>query len=294
MLNSLLAATTVTGPGGRTVPVLPADVLLAALTAPTSVASGATDSLTGGSGRGPRFRACGSTVCAPRRRTGGPPRRVRRRGRVGLRAVAGDHPGFEEPEPFEETGDGAGGPLGQPRDAVLVPEGHRRVDVGHVRPGDGVRQHEVTARRQGIHQTPHDPGGLLVVLDEHDDSQQDQCHGTAEFEQFPGLRQDRVGVAQVLVEAGRTALGRTGQQSRRTGQDDRIVVDGDDTGLGGEPLGDLVRVVGGGQPGADVEGIRRMPHSVTGYRTARWKNCRSARAYAPMPGWSLRISSPTS
>ncbi|WP_055626453.1 P1 family peptidase [Streptomyces hirsutus] len=34
VLNSLLAATTVTGPGGRTVPVLPADVLLAALTAP--------------------------------------------------------------------------------------------------------------------------------------------------------------------------------------------------------------------------------------------------------------------
>lgn len=144
---------------------------------------------------------------------------------------------------------------------MLVPEGHR-VDVGHVRPGDGVRQHEVTARRQDIHQTPHDPAGLLVVLDEHDDSQQDQCHETAEFEQFPGLRQDRVGVAQVLVEAGRTALGRTGQQGRRTGQDDRIVVDGDDTGLGGEPLGDL-RVVGGGQTGADVE---ELPYAALGHR----------------------------
>ncbi|MFI8306140.1 P1 family peptidase [Streptomyces sp. NPDC085927] len=34
VLNSLLAATTVTGPGGRTVPVLPADALLTALTSP--------------------------------------------------------------------------------------------------------------------------------------------------------------------------------------------------------------------------------------------------------------------
>jgi hypothetical protein len=37
------------------------------------------------------------------------------------------------------------------------------------------------------------------------------------------------------------------------GQDHRVVVDIDDPGVGGDPLGDLVGVVGGGQAGADVQ-----------------------------------------
>ncbi len=37
------------------------------------------------------------------------------------------------------------------------------------------------------------------------------------------------------------------------GEHQRVAVDVDDPGVGGVPLGDLMGVVGGGQPGADVE-----------------------------------------
>jgi hypothetical protein len=40
-------------------------------------------------------------------------------------------------------------------------------------------------------------------------------------------------------------------------QHERVVVDVDDPRLGGHPLRHLVRVVGGGQPGADVQ---ELPH----------------------------------
>ncbi|GAA3208599.1 hypothetical protein GCM10020256_05170 [Streptomyces thermocoprophilus] len=49
------------------------------------------------------------------------------------------------------------------------------------------------------------------------------------------------------------------------GEDDRVVVDVDDPGLGGVTLGDLVGVVGGGQAGADVE---ELPYAGLGDEVA--------------------------
>jgi hypothetical protein len=68
-----------------------------------------------------------------------------------------------------------------------------------------------------------------------------------------GGRQDLVGVAQVGVDVGRDPLRGAGKQGAGMGQYQGIVVDIDDPGVGGDPLGDLVGVVGGGQAGADVQ-----------------------------------------
>jgi hypothetical protein len=72
--------------------------------------------------------------------------------------------------------------------------------------------------------------------------------------QRPGCAlHDRVGVAQVGVQIGGRALGAAGEQGAGVCQHHGVVVGVDDLGVRGHPLGDLVGVVGGGQPGANVE-----------------------------------------
>jgi hypothetical protein len=62
---------------------------------------------------------------------------------------------------------------------------------------------------------------------------------------------------------------------------DRVVVDVDDAGVGGDALGDLVGVLGGGQARADVEVL------------ARPRKARSARATSPMLGYMDVTWAPT-
>ena len=61
------------------------------------------------------------------------------------------------------------------------------------------------------------------------------------------------GVAQVGVDVVAGALGGAGQQGAGVHQHERVVVDVDDARFRRDRLRDLVGVVGGGQPGADVE-----------------------------------------
>jgi hypothetical protein len=59
-------------------------------------------------------------------------------------------------------------------------------------------------------------------------------------------------LAEVQDPAGGDPLG-AGEQGPGMGQDPRVVVHIDHPDLGGDPLGHLVGVVGGGQAGADVQ-----------------------------------------
>ncbi len=71
--------------------------------------------------------------------------------------------------------------------------------------------------------------------------------------------QDRGGFADVALEVGGHALGRGGQQGAGVDQHEWVVVHVDDAGSRRDPLRDLVGVLGGGQPGADVEELAE-PH----------------------------------
>jgi hypothetical protein len=67
------------------------------------------------------------------------------------------------------------------------------------------------------------------------------------------------------------------------GQDHWVVVDVDDPGVGGDALGDLVGVLGGGQAGADVQ---ELPEAGLAGQvaTARVRNRREARATSTISG----------
>ena len=67
------------------------------------------------------------------------------------------------------------------------------------------------------------------------------------------------------------------------GQDDRVVVDVDDLRVRGDPLGDLVRVVGGRQAGADVQELAdlRLAGQVP---DGAVRNFREARATSTISG----------
>jgi hypothetical protein len=74
-----------------------------------------------------------------------------------------------------------------------------------------------------------------------------------EVERAGGLPQDGVWVVQVGLDVVGRALRGAGKQRAGVHQDQRIVVDIDDPRLRGHRLGDLMRIVRGGQPGTDVE-----------------------------------------
>ena len=77
-----------------------------------------------------------------------------------------------------------------------------------------VRGDEVTARRQRVEQRRHDLGGLVVVLEEVQDAEQDQRNRLAEVKHVAGHRviEDLAGLLQVRVDVGGAALWRRGQQ----------------------------------------------------------------------------------
>jgi hypothetical protein len=86
-----------------------------------------------------------------------------------------------------------------------------------------------------------------------EDPEQHQGDRPGQVQGPAGGGQDRVGVVEVGVDIGGGPLRAAGQQGPGVGQDHRVVVDVHDPGLGGDPLGHLVGVVGRRQAGADVE-----------------------------------------
>ncbi len=77
--------------------------------------------------------------------------------------------------------------------------------------------------------------------------------------QGPGRGPDELGdVPQILVEVGGGAFGPAGEQGAGMGQDDGVVVHVYDPAFARHRLRHLVGVVGGGDPGADVE---ELPHA---------------------------------
>ena len=92
------------------------------------------------------------------------------------------------------------------------------------------------------------------------------------------------GVVQVRVDVVGRALAGAGQQRPGVGEDQRVVVDVDDPGVGGDPLGDLVGVVRGGQAGADVEELPDAGLAGQVAHGAAEEGPRVARATSTMPG----------
>ena len=150
---------------------------------------------------------------------------------------------------------------GGERDRGLVVVGpHGR---GHLLGGDvagGVRQGQVAARRHGLHQPGHQGGRVVLVGDAVQDAEEHDRDRLAEVQDLGGPGQDRVEVAQVGVDVGGRALGVAGQQGPGVQEHDRVVVHVHHPGLGRRPLGHLVRVVGRGQPGPDVEELPDARH----------------------------------
>src|SRR5690606_26850369 len=120
-------------------------------------------------------------------------------------------------------------------------------DVGAV--GDD----EVAAGGEPGEQPPDDRAGLVVVGDVAEDVQQHQPDGLVEVERPAGLGEDPLGFAYVGVDVAGGALRAAGQQRAGVGEDERVVVDVDDAGVGRGALRHLVGVVDGRQAGADVE-----------------------------------------
>ena len=67
------------------------------------------------------------------------------------------------------------------------------------------------------------------------------------------MAEDRIRIAQVRIDVGRGAVGATDQQRVCVRQDDRVVVDVDDSGCGIDLLGNLVDVALGWQAGPDID-----------------------------------------
>ena len=85
------------------------------------------------------------------------------------------------------------------------------------------------------------------------DAEQQQGDRAGEVEGVGRAFEDGVRVAQIGGDEGGGALGGAGEQGVGVGEDGRVVVDVDDPRSRADALGDLVGVVRGGQPGADVE-----------------------------------------
>ena len=116
-----------------------------------------------------------------------------------------------------------------------------------------VREHDVTAGHARPHQPADDRAGFGVVADEVHDRDQHDRDRLAEVQRGRRRGNDRVRVPQVRVEVGARALRAAPQQRPGVGQHDRVVVDVDDPAVRRDALRDLVGVVGGGDPGADVQ-----------------------------------------
>jgi hypothetical protein len=116
-----------------------------------------------------------------------------------------------------------------------------------------VREGQVAARRDGLHQPGHQGGRVVLVGDAVQDAEEHDRDRPAEVQDPGGPGQDRGEVAQVGVDVGGRALGAAGQQGPGVQEHDRVVVHVHHPGVRRHPLGHLVRVVRRGQPGPDVE-----------------------------------------
>src|SRR5690606_40075531 len=94
--------------------------------------------------------------------------------------------------------------------------------------------------------------GPVGLGDDVKDADEDASDGLPEVEGGGGALEDLVGPAQVALDVGRRAVA-AAEQGVRVGQDDRVVVDVDDAGVGRDLGGDGMGVVVVRDAGADVE-----------------------------------------
>ncbi len=107
-----------------------------------------------------------------------------------------------------------------------------------------MRQHQRAAGGQCGGQCRDDCVRIVLIGDAVQDGDQHQCDRPAKVQGLGRAGQDGGRVPNVTVEVGGGAGGATGQQRPCVRQHDRVVVDVDDPGVGGDPLRDLVGVVG--------------------------------------------------
>jgi hypothetical protein len=130
---------------------------------------------------------------------------------------------------------------------------HRFFHGGAVDGASRVVNRQVATRRQRRRQPLHDRVRLVGVGDVVQDAQQHQRHRPGEVQGPRRLVQDLVRLSQVAVDIVADALSTAGEQRAGVQQHHRIVVGVDDPRLGSHPLGHLVGVVRGRQPGTDVQ-----------------------------------------
>jgi NAD(P)-dependent dehydrogenase (short-subunit alcohol dehydrogenase family) len=162
-----------------------------------------------------------------------------------------DQAGFDELQAVEQTPYLVHGPeLGPAQSyAHVLLQGGR----GWVLGGEQVMNEDETAGRQRLAEGGQHAGRIFLVQDVVKDAAQQQADRLVPVEVLADVRvgQDAYRVAQVGVGDERGLF--VGEQGPGVGQHDGIVVEVDHAGGRVDPLGDLVHVVGGGQPGADVE-----------------------------------------
>jgi hypothetical protein len=115
--------------------------------------------------------------------------------------------------------------------------------------GDG---QEAAGRRRG-HQPGHDVPRVLGVLDQVQYPEEHDRHRPPEIQHGRRPVQDHPGMAQVGLQVIGRSFWAAAEQGLRVKQHDRVVVDVDHAGVRSRPLRHLMRVAGGGNPGADVK-----------------------------------------
>src|SRR5690606_3276733 len=132
-------------------------------------------------------------------------------------------------------------------------------EVGHV---------QIGAAGAGVEEHLDPLAGVLVPMEVHHQADDHEAHGTVEVDRLLDVRvvQDAAGVAQVRGGDHRGVVVR--QQGPAVREHDRVVVDVADLRVGVDRLGHLVRVLHGGQAGADVEELvdalpSHVPHPLS-------------------------------
>jgi serine-type D-Ala-D-Ala carboxypeptidase len=129
-------------------------------------------------------------------------------------------------------------------------------DLGHRRSLDvagWVRQRQVAPGRHGSNQPGHDPVRIVLIADVLQDRHQHDRHRTGEVQYLRRRSKDRLGVAQVGIDARGGTVRPAGQERLGVGQHHRVIVHVHHAALRRRALGYLVRVVRGGQARTDVQ-----------------------------------------
>ena len=115
-----------------------------------------------------------------------------------------------------------------------------------------MRDHQVAARRNRVHEPPHDRVGVRVI-DVVQDGAEHDSYRFREVEGGCGAPQDVAGIAQVAVDEVCCAACLRVAQRVGVREDDRVTVDRHDPRVGRDLLGDGVHAAGVRDAGADVE-----------------------------------------